>query len=214
MLRENLTRYLTVTKKNYWFSTGLNVLMAMLLLVLIPILFGINDLDGRETAKVLEQFVTLIGIILLTPIFRPEQQKDIREVVEAKYTSQTGIYLIRILTASLLILLFITSFIGWMRINHCSFPVKDYIFGTLSTSLLLGSMGLLTYAISDQIILGYMLPIGYFIFNLFTGDRYVKKFYIFSMTKGSFEEKYWLLGAAAMMVFGTLFIKWIQRRVR
>lgn len=214
MRRESLIRYLTIIRKNFWINLGPNALMALPLLLLTPILFGINDLDSTASSKVLEQFVALIGIILITPIFRPEQQKDLREVVEAKYTSQTGIYLVRILTAMLMVLFFITCMVAVMKVNNCSFQVKDIIFGTLCTSLFLGVMGLFICAVSDQMILGYMIPMGYFIFNLFTADKYVQKFYLFSMTRGRMEEKYWLLSAVTFMLLGTIVIKWIQRRVR
>jgi putative effector of murein hydrolase len=84
----------------------MNLLLAVLILVLVPVSFGISNHDYIASSFILERFVSLTGIILLTPIFLPEQDKNIAELAESKYTSPTGIYLMRFLlaTVSLIIL--------------------------------------------------------------------------------------------------------------
>ena len=72
MLRENLSRYLWILQINLWLSHGVNMLLAFLFLALAPIIFSINDLTYSESARITEQYVSVIGIFLLTPIFRPE----------------------------------------------------------------------------------------------------------------------------------------------
>ena len=47
--------------------------LALLLVLLTPVLFGLNDLDTQGSAVPLELMMPLTGILLLTPIFLPEQ---------------------------------------------------------------------------------------------------------------------------------------------
>ena len=46
--------------------------LALLLVLLTPVLFGLNDLDTQGSAVPLELMMPLTGILLLTPIFLPE----------------------------------------------------------------------------------------------------------------------------------------------
>lgn len=214
MLRENLSRYLGIFRISLWLSHGVNLLIALLFLVLATAIFSINNLDYSESARLLEQYVSVIGIFLLTPIFRPESDHSVREVVESKYTWQIGIYLTRIGMAIITIILFITGFVFCLKANNSLVLLWDYIFATFCTTLFLGSMGFMLYGISDQLILGYLAPVGYIMFNLYTGNRYVKKFYLYSLMKGSMNEKYWLLVGAILMILATLIYKWLLAKRR
>lgn len=214
MLREILSRYLWIFRINLWLSHGVNMLIALLFLVLAPAIFSINNLDYSESARLVEQYVSVIGIFLLTAIFKPESDHAIREVVESKYTWQIGIYLTRIGMAITTIILFITGFVFCLKANNSMVLLWDYIFATFCTTLFLGSMGFIVYGISDQLILGYMAPVGYIMLNLYTGNRYVKIFYLYSLMKGSMDEKYWLLIGAILMVLVTLIYKWLQAKRR
>ena len=64
-------------------------------LLLTPVLVGTENLDQQGAAVPLEMFVALIGIILLTPVFLPEQNAEIHDLVASKYVSVLRIYLIR-----------------------------------------------------------------------------------------------------------------------
>lgn len=68
------------------------------------------------------------------------------------------------------------------------------------------------YGLSDQLAIGYMLPSAYYLTNMFTGSMYVQHFYLFSLAKGSFDEKYWLLVGGVILIVLTLIVKKIQRQ--
>jgi hypothetical protein len=59
-----------------------------------------------------------------------------------------------------------------------------------------------------------MIPLTYYLFNLLTGNQYVSKLNLFSMSRNSYEEKYWLLGTAMFLIIITLFIKAMLRKAR
>ena len=78
-----MERYWQIEKINLKYHVFIHVLVCAALLGLSPFLMGVKNLTAVDTAKVLERYAALIGIIMLPPIFLPEQDKDIRELVYA-----------------------------------------------------------------------------------------------------------------------------------
>lgn len=210
-----LRKYSFIVKSNLKHNFLLHVIVALFLLCLTPFIFGISNLDAAASAAPLEMFVALIGIVLLTPLFMPEQHKDIRDLVETKYTSQTGIYFVRTFMAVVTIVVMILCFAVFMRFNESTFPLLKYLIGTFSGALFLGALGMFFSGISDNIAVGYMIPLFYYVFNMSAGSKYVGNLYLFSMSSNdSFEEKYWLMGTAVLLVIITLLIKKMIRKAR
>lgn len=166
-----------------------HLVLCILLMGLSPLFIGIENLDASRTARVLEMFVALAGIIMLTPIFLPEQNADIRELVEAKHISYTKVLLIRMLESLFCLMLFIGLYIALLSYNNCSFPILYYYLGTLAEALFLGGMGLCAFSLFDQIAIGYLLPVMYYIMAFGGGTKLLKGFYPFSMIYGSYLEK-------------------------
>ncbi|CAM4387613.1 MAG: hypothetical protein E7L01_05175 [Paenibacillus macerans] len=190
-----------------------HLLLALLVPALAPALFGISYLDAAAAAIRLERFIALIGIVLLVPIFAPEQDKDIRDLTETKPVSQTGILLVRLSTAVLLMLGIIAGFACAMALSGSEFPLVRYVAGTFCGALFLGALGLFAYGISYVPVIGYMIPLIFYALNT-AGDKYAGKLYLFSMSQGSFGEKYALFGAAALLLAATCFIRAAIRRLR
>ncbi len=188
-------------------------LVAVAFLLLTPLLMGIEYLNISNTARVLEMYTALIGIILLTPISLPEQDKDIRELVGTKYTNTTVVTLIRVLEAGCCLVLLIGLVLLVLKQKHCIFPLDRFLFGTLAEAFFLGGMGLCAYAIFDQIAVAYMLPIVYYLINM-SGAKYVKDFYLFSMSRGSYREKYYLAAAGLLLISFGISYPYLARRVR
>jgi hypothetical protein len=206
-------RYLEIAKKQIKLTLITNLLLALLILFITPVIFGINNLDNISSAFVLERFVALIGIILFTPIFLPEQDKNIAELVESKYTSHVKICLLRFILSTIFLFILISGFIIIMILMSCEFDTLRFILGTFATAFFLGAIGFLTSAISNNVVLGYMASLGYYVFNMFNASK-TKIISLFSLGTGSFTEKYWLLGiGAALIVTGVLF-RYIFRKIR
>lgn len=131
--------------------------------------FGIRYLDEAAAVIPLERFAALIGIVLLTPIFTPEQDPEIRDRMETKDTSPTGIFLIRLLLATSSVLLLIYGLAVTMTYYGSTFPLFPYVMGTFATAFFLGTLGLFCYVVFNQIAIGYMIPFGYYAFNMMSG---------------------------------------------
>ena len=182
-------------------------ILSVLLLLLTPFVFGTANVDAKTAAVPLEMFVSLIGIILLTPVFLPEQSGSIRDVVESKATASAFVYSIRIGIALFSMLALIAAFVLYMKGNGCTVSRVSAVFGTFSSSIFLGALGLFIYGISDTLIVGYMAPMVYYMLNLFGGKKYFGKLYLFAMSSGNMSEKYWLISVGIVLILSVLLIK-------
>lgn len=190
-----------------------HLLLSVILLMLSPFLMGTMNLDAVSTARVLEMFVALLGIILLTPVFLPEQNKDIRDLVSARYTSAVSVFIIRVLEALFSLIVLVGIYILILQHNNCSFPEMKYYLGTLAEALFLGGLGLCAYSFFDQIAVAYMLPFMYYILAFSGGRKLLKDFYLFSMLYGRYQEKINLAIAGGLLIIIGIGFPSIRRRV-
>ena len=172
--------------------------------MLIPIVRGIENLDAVRSAECLEQSVILIGIFLVVPLGAPEQSKAIQEIIGTKIFPQWIILFIR-LTMALVTLIILTGiFAGIMIGNNCTFPYIPYVVGTVISAIALGSIGFLVSVLSNSVVAGYLVSIGYFLFN-FLGDISSENiFYLFSVGTGNYMTKIWLALFSAILITITL----------
>jgi hypothetical protein len=182
-------RYFQIVKINLKYNLLPHLLLSVVFLCISPLLMGTENLDAVSTAKVLELYAAFVGIILLTPVFLPEQNNDTRDLVEAKYTPAAAVSLIRILEACFSMSVLLGAFVLYLQNNNCSFPELKFYVGTLAEAFFLGGMGLCAYSIFDQIAVAYLIPLMYYIMAFAGGKKLLGHFYLFSMTYGSYQEK-------------------------
>lgn len=188
-----------------------HVLVGLGLCFLSPLLMGVQNLNPYQTAKVLEMFFSLMGIILCIPVFLPDFDLSIRELLESKKTPVLMVHVLRLLQSFLVLTVILLAFLMFLKQQNCNFPFWKYFLGTMADCLFLGGMGLLIYSISDYVTMAYMISFLYYIINI-AGKKYLGKFYLFSMMTGSFEETWYLLaGAAVFLVVAMGYRTWSYR---
>lgn len=198
-----MEKYVQIGKMNIKHNMLVHVLAAAAILVLSPLVIGVTSLEAPDTAKVLEMYVALIGIILLPPIFLPEQDKNLRDLVYSKYVNAATVYTVRIIEALLILAAFLGTYMWMLWYNNCQMDFWRYYGGTMAETLFLGGLGVFFYGLFDNLVIGYMVPLFYYIAAMGSGARYLKMFYPFSMAGGSYEEKgYLLLGGLALIAAG------------
>lgn len=178
--------------------------------ILTPILFGVSNLDAEAAAVPLELFLALIGIVLLTPVFQPEQNAEVDDLVSSKYVNTIIVYLIRTVYSILLLILIISGFLMFMEICNCEINGLLW-FGTIADAIVLGALGMFAAAIVNHTAVAYMLPLIYYILNYGMGSK-LGNFYLFSMRTGDFEPKPWLLLMGILLITASILIKYIQRK--
>lgn len=202
---------LEIAKINIRHNALLAIAVAVLLCLVTPLFVGTANLDCNSAAMPLEMFVSLIGVVLLTPVFQPEQNEEIDDLVSSKYCSTAKVHLIRTVYSTGIAALLICIFTVSMKLQSCDVtPVLA--FGTIADALFLGFMGMLTSAVTGNTVIGYMPPLLYYALNIGMGPK-LGSFYLFSMVTGSYTAKLWLFIAGILMMAAALFCQRLRKRM-
>lgn len=186
-------------------------LAAVALLVLTKLIFNLNALEGPAVAQPLEMLMIWIGPALLATVFLPEQNPEIRDVVRARRTSYLQVCLLRILYASLTIIVLTFVFTETMKAAE-SQVLPYHIWGSICSALLLGAVGLAAAGISGNVAGGFMVCMLYYLASYGMGRR-LGVFSLFSMSKGQMSGKGWQLLAAVVLAVAALGIMRRRRQI-
>lgn len=200
MRRISTTGALSIFRVNFILSVRTDLLLAAAYLLTIPLLRGIANLDMVHSAECLEQSVILIGIFLIVPLNLPEQSKAIQEVVCTRKMPHWKILLLRLAMSTLLLILLVCLFAGIMIWKNCNFPFMAYAAGTIVSAMALGSLGFAIAIVTNSVIAGYLASAGYFLLNILENIPEESIFYLFSMEKGNYTTKIYLLGWSLLMI--------------
>ena len=202
-----MVRLWGILKANFRLSIRNNLSLAILYLLIIPVLRSIENLNEIYSAECLEQSVILIGILLIVPLHAAEHEAVIRDVVFTRKIPQWMVLLIRMITAIVMLVFLTGIFAEIMIVKNCTFPYMSYVVGTVISELALGSVGFFAAVLSNSVIAGYLVSIGYFLFNYLGNISDTNIFFLFclfSMRTGDFITKVWLFGISVLMITNTL----------
>ena len=194
---------LEIAKINLRHNALLSIAVAVLLCLVTPLFIGTANLDRNSAAMPLEMFVSLIGVVLLTPVFQPEQNEEIDDLVSSKYCSTAKVHLIRTVYSAGIAAILICIFTVSMKLQSCDVtPVLAL--GTIADALFLGSMGMQASAVTGNTVIGYMPLLLYYALNIGMGPK-PGSLYLFFLVTGSCTAKLWLLLAGLLMMAAALF---------
>lgn len=188
------------------------MLCALALLAVTPLIFGISNLDVRGAAVPLEMFVSLSGMLLLTPVFHPEQDGETEDVVSCRLFPAPAVYFIRTVLSVLALALYIMGFMLLMRAAGSEVSLKLF-FGTLADGLFLGGLGMAASAVTGLTAVSYMLPLLFYLLNYGAGEK-LKCFWLFSMTKGDYGSNTVLFISGLILALLAITIKWARLKYR
>lgn len=181
-----------------------HLLAAVFVIAVFMVMMGISALNEVQAARPLEMAMPLAGVILLTPVFHPEQDENIRDVVRSKRTSYLAVCVLRVIYSVFFLALLCASFVLMMYMCESAATFRHFI-GGFASGLFLGAVGFFFAGISRSVIAGYMAALIYYIANYAFGRRIV--FDLFTMTAAiDFYDlhiiavKYLLITAAVLMI--------------
>lgn len=175
-----------------------HLIVALLIALLTPIIFTITSLDERLAAQPIEMLLSLTETALLTPIFLPEQNENIRDIIRSKRTDYVNVCIMRIIYSVIVLAFIIGGFVMMMSFCESNVTFRHFV-GGFASALFLGSLGLLVAGVSRNAPVGYMVSLIYYIVNFAMKDK-LGNLFLFSMYAGSFKEKYWLLLASVILL--------------
>ncbi len=191
--------FIKILSENLKHNFLVHFILAVIIAVLTPVVFSISSLDARASAQPLEMILPFIGVILLTPVFLPEQNKEIRDVIRSKKTDYLTVYIIRVLYSVISVMLITGIFVIVMKYCECDVTWKHFV-GSCASSLFLGTTGFAVAGLSNSVSAGYMAAMVYYAANIGLKDK-LGVCYIFSMYSGEqFSDKYWLISLSAIII--------------
>lgn len=199
---------LKLMRVNLWHHAFVPLVTAFGVFILTASLFNLSALTAREAARPLEFFLCFMGVMLFAPVFYPEQNHDLRDVICSKKTSYLTVCALRLLYSFVVLTVLELAFVCIMKLNE-SEVTDAHLFGGIATAVFLGAIGFCVAGITDNTTLGYMASMLYYLVSYGAKDK-LGKFFLFDMSRGNFEEKGWLfLGAAVlfMATFSTMFFR-------
>lgn len=185
-------------------------LAAASVLLAAPVIFGLSELSERMAALPMETLSPIIGAVLMTPVFMPEQSESISDVVRSKKTSHTLVCFLRLMCSAVLALALVGALALYMR--HSGSQVTARLFaGAAGSALALGSLGFFAAAVGDNAVIGYMAAIAYFIMDLFLRGK-LGVFDLFTFSGGGTSVSPWLYVTAAALTAAALLYRRLARK--
>ena len=157
----------------------------------------------------MEMYVALTGIVLLTPLFMPEQDREIWRLEQSRVFPMWKLYALRIVTALAALAAVVTVFVGILACGNEGLNLWNLWLGGFCEAVFLGSLGYFTSALTNQAVLGYMISILYYAVNVGASDR-LGVMGLFQMMRG--RDGFllpMLTGACALLILGT----WLRERI-
>jgi hypothetical protein len=184
------------------------VLLAVFYCCIMFLGVNINELDMMESAKFLEQYISFIGVIIFTPVFLIENTPSLKLLINSKPISLKEIYIIRVLISTVILVILVGISILILQYNGCTFPLFLFYFGILSNTVFLGGLLLFCQSIFHSVVIGYLVPIIYYIIDLLSDGA------IFGLLSLSSLINKAYYGKIVLFIFGIVFIVIFIKRYR
>lgn len=204
-----MERILSIEKEHFKNHFAGHLTAGVLFCLLAPVIVGMEALNQYQAGQILDMYFSLLGIVLLTPLFMPEQNKDIRDLLASKEYPVRNVQLLRLLQAGLVLAVLNLLVLFQMKLGECAFPFGIYFLCAMASCIFLGGLGILAYGITDNLAIAYMMPVFFYICCYGSGEKYLGKFYLFSLMQGNMENKIWLGAAGFVMTAAGI---WIRNR--
>ncbi|RDU24870.1 hypothetical protein [Anaerosacchariphilus polymeriproducens] len=209
-----MERYLKISIINLKITFLPHILVILFMCFIAPFIMGVQNLQPDQVAKIVESYLSLFGIILFLPVFIPDMNNNIRDLIASKKESMITHHCIRVMEALILLFLVGMLFLFYLKSGDCRFLIEKMSYSLIANSIFLGGMGMLVFAISNQVAFAYMIPITYYIICYGSGKKYLGNFYLFTMQYGSFQEKYYIFVLGLIMITTAIIVRDVKFNLR
>lgn len=183
----------------------------VLFLMILPFFVGLENLDVFQSAKVIEYWYSLIGLLLLFPLYLPDNDTAALAIIRSKRTSYRWIVGIRLLLEVICSLLFLSVLLFLMKRGNSSFPESYFMLRGLGTALFLGGISAMTFAFIRHPVPSIMIPFLYYLLNMLSKRTYFGRFDLFSIAQENWQDGWLLLVSGSLLL---LISVWITGKAR
>ncbi len=204
-----------IAKTNWKHNLFSHFVLSVLFLVAAPVIMGVKNLEELQMARIVDFYLCFLGVLLFIPVFLPDANRDIRDLIASKKTPITAVRIVRLVQAFLAVSFLLLGFLIGLRIGNCHFSFGKFFYAALADCVAMGGLGLFFYSMSDQVVLAYMAPVIYYVASMGAGRKYLKGFWLMSLCGGgdvvSAKDKVYILAAGAILMVAAFLIKWKRR---
>lgn len=194
-----------IVRKELKYNTLKPIFISLSVFFIIFIFFGFSNLSKDNSINVMEMYLPLIGIILITPVFEQEQDYGIEQTIRTRRTNFTVTLVVRIIVRILVYILITLVFAIFLKNNGSYMDYKTIIPQSIGIGFLYGSLGVFFFGITFNLIIGYLVPIIYFIANSFLGYEKLKEIFLFRLKYGlDLNYEYYFIVGVVLIVLGVL----------
>lgn len=201
-----LEQYLEIARVNGKHNLLPHAAVAILLCAVAPFLMGVANLDEPQVAKIIELYLGFLGMILFIPLFLPDTNKDIRDLIASKKIPITVVRLVRLLEAFAILLVLLLTFLAMLKYNDCDFHFGRCFYVAVANCVGMGGVGLLFYSLVDNIAFAYMMPFLYYLISI-GNKKFLGKLWLMGFSGGSLEEKKYILTVGICMMVAALLVR-------
>lgn len=180
------------------------------ILFITALLFPSAGLSVIEVCKPIEKFLSFVGIVTMSTIFLPEQDKSIYDSVACRKCSMEIIYLLRLLISVVLMVVSVSSYCIYLKWNEC-FMNPYLMAGGVISAFFMGSIVFFVAGVSGSTISGIMAAVIYYLCNIGL-KKQLGVFYLFQMSAGVNTGKRWLLISGLVLILLTFVIRRVQSK--
>lgn len=202
-----LRRYKYVLTSELKYRIFENIIFSIVVLLFIYIVFGLNNISKEIETIVLERGLPVIGIIMISPLFQYELDKDLYDVLKLKNISIVKItflrLILRIVTFTSIILIY------GKLLNSESFKYINVVYHSLSLGLLFSSIGVFFFGITKNIVFSYLVPTIFLSFQWMSSYKKIGELYLFRwyVSLKSYDDFYLLMSLFFLFLGVYLFHK-------
>ena len=185
--------------------------IALTVAILTPLVFSISALDFTSSARPLEMLLCMTGTVLLTPVFLPEQNENIRDVIRSKRVDYLSVCIIRVIYSTVALAAIIGVFVFVMKLCECDVTLAHFGAG-FGSAYFLGAVGLAFAKFGGSPTVGYMASMIYYMLN-FIGSK-LGSFWLFTMSNGMKSVNFALIIWGTLIIVGTFIVSKIIDKVK
>lgn len=202
-----LRRYKYVLTSELKYRIFENIIFSIVVLLFIYIVFGLNNISKEIETIVLERGLPVIGIIMISPLFQYELDKDLYDVLKLKNISIVKIIFLRLI---LRIVIFTSIILIYGKLlNSESFKYINVVYHSLSLGLLFSSIGVFFFGITKNIVFSYLVPTIFLSFQWMSSYKKIGELYLFRwyVSLKSYDDFYLLMSLFFLFLGVYLFHK-------
>ncbi|MFH2102240.1 MAG: hypothetical protein ABIJ39_02630 [Chloroflexota bacterium] len=160
---------------------------AFLIAILLPLFIYLTGDPADQVRnfwalRIAEQFSPLLGIAICSNILSMEWENRTADIWLTKSYPRSGVLLLRLSVAAALTVLSVLLLTGQLYLTYVHFDWAEMLLVAIPGAIFLGTMGMLTGTALKNSAAAYIIPLGYWVFEMTTKGKYTGSMYLFSRT--------------------------------